>query len=117
MGRDRGQSKHWRRPRDFSPGLPHKGDYGDRFPAWDAIDLARKCSGRAAYPGWTFAVTNTGPLGLEAFRSDPADPKSLQKLGPWPIPTDADEDRIHGIILDAVASVDGEGARNRVRWR
>ncbi len=103
MGRDRGQSKYWRRPSDFSPGLPHLGAYGDRFPNWDAIDFARR-SAQVAYPGWTFAVTNTGPLSLEAFTGPDPKPtrKSLQRLGPGRIPEGrADEDRILGIILDA----------------
>lgn len=83
------------------------------------IDRKRICSilRRARYHGWMMTLGNLGDsLWVEAYRSDPAEPKRLQRLGPWPIPADAGQDQVFALVLDAVASVEGEAARGEVNF-
>jgi hypothetical protein len=86
-----------------------------------AVDRERtrvgRIASRARYQGWQFTIRPDGDsLGLEAFRANPAEAGRLQLLGPWPIPVDADEDQVFALVLEAVASVDGQSARDLVRF-
>lgn len=71
------------------------------------------------YERWNFGVREVGPdrLAINAFRADPAAPKTIQWLGPWPVAVDASPEDVEAICLAAVVEVDGEAAREKFRFK
>jgi hypothetical protein len=94
--------------------LAHRPDYGASRPGpADRLRIGI-ILGRLRYPGWTFALADLHRHdAMIAFRSDPAEPKRLQQLGPWPLPEDAGDDEVAAVARAAVIGVDGEGAAER----
>jgi hypothetical protein len=71
---------------------------------------------RVRYRGWTWSVD--GDRRLSIFRPDPADPRRLQRLGPWtlPDPDDMGTDEARVFALAVATEVDGESARESFQF-
>jgi hypothetical protein len=83
--------------------------------AWSETNRIGELLRRVGYRRWTFSAINTREF--DAFRSDPADPKKLQRVGPWTLPENPTEEDVRAAALAAVISVDGESVRDVFRWR
>jgi hypothetical protein len=66
-----------------------------------------------SYRRWQFTAINTREF--DAFRPNPADPKKLQRVGPWMLPENPNAEDVRAAALAAVISVDGESARDEFR--
>jgi hypothetical protein len=75
-----------------------------------------KLLARASYRRWQLCAEPSG-RSFVAFRSDPSEPTRLQRLGPFPLPEDADEGQVEAAALGAVLATDGESARAEFRFR